>query len=64
MGFLCISFRQYRILQSRLLYCLPQGKPACGLLTGSTNLPLRDLHPLEYFGTLQYLMPILGAHNS
>jgi hypothetical protein len=32
---------------SRFLHCMPHGKPARALLTGFTNLPAKDLHPLE-----------------
>ncbi len=44
-----VSVRQYRSLQSRFLHCLDHSKPACNLLTGFTNSPVRDLHPLEYW---------------
>ncbi|RDV10715.1 hypothetical protein DXT99_25970 [Pontibacter diazotrophicus] len=41
------SVRQFRCLQARFLHCIPHGKPACGLLIGFTNLPIRDMHPLD-----------------
>jgi len=40
-----VSVRQYRILQSRFLQSIPHGKPPCDLLTGFTNLPVRDFPP-------------------
>jgi hypothetical protein len=52
-----VSVRQYRSLQSRFLQCLLHSKPPCDLLTGFTNSPVRDLHPLEYSRYLIYLCP-------
>ena len=46
-----------------ILHCIPHGKPACGLLTGFTNSPVGDLHPLEYLTTFGSL-PMPGAHTS
>ncbi|TXK47440.1 hypothetical protein FVR03_09595 [Pontibacter qinzhouensis] len=42
-----VSVRQFRLLQSRFLHCTPHDEPACGLLIGFANLPIRDLHPLD-----------------
>ena len=51
-----VRVHQYRILQSRFLQTCghPQRPPIkirgrlCDLLTGFTNSPVRDFHPLEY----------------
>ena len=43
-----VSVRQYRILQSRFLQCMPHDKPPCDLLIlRATNPRIRDFHPLE-----------------
>ena len=45
-----VSVRQYRILSSRFLYCIPHGKPACDvLMIRGFNPLIRDLHPLEKY---------------
>ena len=42
-----LPVRRYRSLQYRFLHSCRRRQRACDLLTGFTNLPVRDLHPLE-----------------
>ena len=42
-----VSVRQLQRLQSGFLQCMGYPKPPCRLLTGFTNSPVRDLHPLD-----------------
>ncbi|KAA5538731.1 hypothetical protein F0145_25655 [Adhaeribacter rhizoryzae] len=48
-----VSVRPFRVLQSCFLHCLGHPKPACSLLIGFTNLPIRDLHPLDNLSIFQ-----------
>jgi hypothetical protein len=61
-----ISVRPFRSLQSRFLHCMGHPKPACSLLIGCTNLPIRDLHPLDNLSILlaQYTRAMLGTHKA
>ena len=55
---------RYRRLPLGFLHCLRRRKPACLVLIGAiyfNNLPIRDLHPLEFLTT--FVVEVYARHT-
>ena len=55
---------RYRLLPMGFLHCLRHRKPACLVLIGAiyfNNLPIRDLHPLEFLTT--FVVEVYARHT-